>query len=170
VNRLKLGIVSCLYLGCAPKMPGTVGTLGGVAIAWALAGSKNYCLWIVLVCALLYLIGLSLADWAEEYSRGHDPQFFVLDEVIGYLIAVLWCGAGFQYGGPSYLTLFLGFLLFRLFDILKPGPVRKAESLPGGHGILMDDVVAGVFAWIVLTGLRLFVGDSAIWLHIPEVM
>lgn len=165
MNRLKLGIVSCLYLGCSPKMPGTVGTLGGVVIAWALAGSERFGLWTLLICAVLYLVGLSLAPWAEDYARGHDPGFFVLDEVIGYLITVLWFGAGMRDGGPSSLTLLMGFLLFRFFDIAKPGPVRRMEKLAGGHGILLDDVVAGGLAWIVLAGLRTCIGDASIWVH-----
>ncbi len=165
MNRLRLGLVTFGFLGCPPKMPGTVGTLGGVAIAWALAGTEAFLLWTALTCLLLYGLGLALSGWAEEYARGKDPGFFVLDEVIGYLVAVLWTGAGFQYGGPSPLTLLFAFLLFRFFDIVKPGPVRRAESLPGGHGILMDDVVAGALAWVVLAGLRLFVGSPDLWNH-----
>ena len=83
MNWLKLGLVSCGYLGCSPFAPGTVGTLGGVAIAWALSGQEHYLALSLGVAAILYLIGRSLGDWAESYAGEKDPGIFVLDEVIG---------------------------------------------------------------------------------------
>jgi phosphatidylglycerophosphatase A len=138
VNLLKLAIVSCGFLGCSPFAPGTVGTLGGVAIAWALRGVEHYWAWTLVVCVVLYFITRPLGAWAEQYAGKKDPGIFVMDEVIGYLITVAWIG------GPSTLTLIVGFFVFRLFDVWKPGPARRMESIPGGHGILLDDVVAGL--------------------------
>jgi phosphatidylglycerophosphatase A len=156
VNRLKLGLVSCGFLGCSPVAPGTVGTLGGVLIAWALAGTQLYLCWVLLACVALYLLGRSLAPWAER-QLGSDPQVFVLDEVLGYLITVAWVR------GPSLLTLVVGFTLFRLFDVLKPGPVGRLERIPGGDGILLDDVAAGVLGLVVLSAIRLSVGETRMW-------
>ena len=156
MNRLKLGIISFGYLGCSPVAPGTVGTLGGVLLAWLLAPTENYLLWVLLACAATYLVGRMLAPWAERES-GKDPQTFVLDEVLGYLITVAWVR------GPSLVTLVVGFALFRLFDVLKPGPVRRMERFPGGDGILLDDLVAGLLALAVLTAARFLVGDPSMW-------
>lgn len=144
MNRLKLAIVSCLFLGCSPFAPGTVGTLGGVAIAWLLRDSPHY-LWLSLgVSALLYAVGRSLGAWAESYAGGKDPGFFVLDEVIGYLITVAWLR------GPSPLALTVAFFVFRFFDVFKPRLARRMEALGGGDGILLDDVVAGVFGFVLV--------------------
>jgi phosphatidylglycerophosphatase A len=157
MNTLRLAIVSCGFLGLSPVAPGTVGTLGGVLIAWALAGTQNFLLWIVLICAGLYLVGRALGPWAETYAGGKDPGFFVLDEVIGYLICVAWVR------GPSYLSLTVAFFAFRFFDVLKPGWVRRAEAIGGGDGILLDDVVAGLYGLAVVATARLLIGDSSIW-------
>lgn len=153
MNKLKLAIVSCGFLGCSPFAPGTVGTLGGVAIAFALAGTELYAVWVLLACVLVYLVGRSLGDWSERYAGKKDPGIFVLDEVIGYLVTVLWLG------GPSWLTLTLGFFVFRFFDIFKPPPARRLEALGGGDGILLDDVIAGLYGLAVMAACRLLLPD-----------
>ncbi|MCC6405806.1 MAG: phosphatidylglycerophosphatase A [Planctomycetes bacterium] len=152
MNRLKLAIVSCGFLGCSPFAPGTVGTLGGVAIAWALRGLDHYWAWTLGVCVALYVLTRPLGKWAEEYAGEKDPGIFVMDEVIGYLITVAWIT------GPSYLTLAVGFFVFRLFDVWKPAPARRMEHIPGGDGILLDDVVAGLLALVcVMVPARLLI-------------
>jgi phosphatidylglycerophosphatase A len=151
---LKLGLVSCGFLGLSPFAPGTAGTLGGVAIAWALRGSEGYLYWTLGICALLYLVGRSLGRWSEEHAGEKDPGFFVLDEVIGYLITVAWLR------GPSYLTLAVGFFVFRFFDVLKPRLAARMERIPGGDGILLDDVVAALHGFVlVMLPARLLLGD-----------
>ncbi len=156
MDRIKLGLVTAGFLGCSPVAPGTVGTLAGVGIAWSLRGSDNFLVWILLICALLYLLGRALGPWTESHL-GKDPGCFVLDEVIGYLITVLWVQ------GPSTLTLVVAFALFRFFDVLKPGPVRRMEQIPGADGILLDDVVAGLMGLAVMVILRSTVGEAGIW-------
>lgn len=144
MNRLKLFAVSCGFLGCSPWAPGTVGTLGGVAFAWALSGTESFLIWTLALCVVLYLIGRSLGDWSERYAGKKDPGIFVLDEVIGYLITVAWID------GPSLPALVLAFFVFRFFDIFKPGPARRLERLGGGDGILLDDVVAGLYGLVLV--------------------
>jgi phosphatidylglycerophosphatase A len=158
MNRIKLGIVSCFYLGCSPVAPGTAGTLGGVAIAWLLCGSEHY-LWLSLAAAaFLYVVGRSLGEWSERYAGEKDPGIFVLDEVIGYLITVAWLR------GPSWLGMLVGFLVFRVFDIFKPWPARRMERLGGGDGILLDDVVSGIWGFAAMYVLRLaFPGQTWFW-------
>ena len=167
MNLIKLCIVTVGFLGLVPWMPGTFGTLGGVAIAWALRGTEFYGFWIAGAALALYVVGYSLAGWAERYAGRKDPGFFVVDEVVGYLVTVLWFGAGMTHGGPSLLTLLMAFLLFRYFDIAKPLFVRRVEFLPGGHGIMADDVAAGFLAFLVLGLLRLGVGEASLWTHSP---
>ena len=85
-----------------------------------------------------------------------DPGIYVIDEVIGYLITVLW------FGPPSLTTLVIAFFVFRFFDILKPPLARRMESLPSGDGILMDDVVAGLHGLVlVMIPARLFLTNIA---------
>jgi phosphatidylglycerophosphatase A len=154
VNRLKLGIVSCGYLGLSPLAPGTFGTLGGVAIALALAGAgSRFALFALIACAAIYAVGRSLGEWSERYAGRKDPGFFVLDEVIGYLVTCLWTA------GPSLLALTVAFFVFRFFDIVKPPPARRLEALGGGDGILLDDVIAGLYGLLLMAVLRLALPD-----------
>ncbi len=158
MNRLKLAVVSCGFLGLSPFAPGTAGTLGGVLIAYLLAGSQAFLPWALAVCALLYAVGRSLGDWSERYAGRKDPGIFVLDEVIGYLVTVLWSA------GPSLLALTLGFFVFRFFDIFKPPPARRLERLGGGDGILLDDVVAGLYGLGVMALARTFLLTPQDWI------
>lgn len=152
MDRLRLALSTSLYLGLAPVAPGTFGTLGGVAIAWALSGSPFYLAWSLAIAALLYALGRSLGDWAERRAGGKDPGWFVIDEVVGYLVTVAWTD------GPSPLALLTAFCAFRFFDIAKPWPVRRFERVSGGDGIMLDDVVAGVWGLVaVMVPLRLLV-------------
>jgi len=160
VNRLRLAIVSCGFLGLSPFAPGTVGTLGGVLLAWLLGMTENYLLWSLLACAVLYVIGRSLGEWSEEYAGGKDPGFFVLDEVIGYLVTAL------AWRGPSLLGLTLAFFVFRFFDIFKPPPARRMERLGGGDGIILDDVVAGLYGLVVMILCREFLLEPENW-YVP---
>jgi len=90
-----------------------------------------------------------LGPWAERSFGRKDPQVFVLDEAIGYWIAV----APFV-DSPRAATVMAGFLLFRCFDILKPWPARRLERLPAGWGVILDDVAAGLYALIGLACAR----------------
>lgn len=157
MNKLKLALVSFGFLGCSPFAPGTVGTLGGVLIAWLLKDTQQYLLWTSLVCVVLYAATLPLGAWAERYAGKKDPGIFVVDEVIGYLITVAWVS------GPSSLSLVVAFFVFRFFDILKPPPARQLEHVGGGHGILLDDVAAGFFGLLVVMLPARLLLDGLVW-------
>jgi phosphatidylglycerophosphatase A len=144
LNRLKLAVVSCGFLGCSPFAPGTVGTLGGVALAWALARLPGYLPASLAAAAVIYAVGRSLGPWAERYAGKKDPGIFVLDEVVGYLITVAWTTP------PSPLALATAFFVFRFFDVVKPRLARRLEAIPGGDGILLDDVVAGLYGLVLV--------------------
>jgi phosphatidylglycerophosphatase A len=158
VNRLKLAFVSFGFLGLSPFAPGTAGTLGGVLLAWLFARTEHYLFWSVLACALLYAGGRALGAWSERHAGGKDPGFFVVDEVIGYLLTCLWTR------GPSTMALVVAFFLFRFLDVVKPPPARQMERLGGGDGILLDDVVSGLYGLLVMAGLRLFVLAPEDWM------
>ena len=142
--------VTWFGLGYAPVASGTFGTLGGVAIA-ALVGwtwPELYLSLLIALTLIMSLLGALAGGWAERRYGRKDPGEFVLDEVVGYLVTVLWIGF------PGWSHLLLGFFLFRLFDIVKPWPARRLEKLPGGWGIVVDDLVAGAYALVVLIGIR----------------
>ena len=119
-------------LGLAPIAPGTCGTLLGVLIAWLAPGP----LWIWALGVTAVAVPLA---YVAERAEGHDPSSFVLDEVAGYLVAMLWIE-------PTPLALTTAFFAFRATDIWKPWPVRQLERAPGGWGVTLDDLAAGAYA------------------------
>ena len=151
-----MGVSSFGGLGLAPVAPGTFGTLGGVLIAWLLSGTPNFLVSALVAALVLYVLGRAVAPWAEAHA-GKDPGFFVVDEVIGYLVTVAWVG------GPTLLSLFVAFVVCRFFDIAKPPPVKRFERIPGGDGILLDDVVAGLYGLGVMALLRTFLLEPSAW-------
>ena len=132
--------------------PGTWGSLSTVlvwaAIAWSLPTSWRIPANISLA-ALAIAAGIPAATRVARASGKKDPQFVVIDETAGQLITLI----GAPLSWKSYLA---GFILFRVFDILKPPPVRQLEKLPEGTGIVVDDVAAGVYGWAVLHFLMHF--------------
>jgi phosphatidylglycerophosphatase A len=167
--RFALVVATACGLGHLPKAPGTWGSLLGVAITYLNVRAANSNLrfdtppthghwsdrgWSFLsnqlgLALVVAVIGLWAASSASRYFGEKDPQWVVVDEVSGQVIAYL----GLLTAGPvlhSWKYLLLGFILFRAFDIWKPFPARQAESLPGGWGIMADDWIAGIYAAIGL--------------------
>jgi phosphatidylglycerophosphatase A len=133
-------------LGFSPRAPGTCGTLGAIPLAWALdrLGPTAFVLGLVAVAAL----GVWAAQAFGNATGRDDDQRIVIDEVAGYLLTVLPVTRG-----P--LQLALGFVLFRIFDMWKPQPVRWLDrNLGGGIGVMVDDLGAGVYGALVLYGLE----------------
>jgi phosphatidylglycerophosphatase A len=145
--KTRFAILLATWFGCglAPKAPGTVGSLSAALIAVVLHEYAGFVWWHFLVLAILMLLP---AVWSAGRTASalslKDPQIVVIDEVLGQWIA--FAGAR-EFTPVSYLA---AFALFRLFDIWKPWPVRQLESLPSGWGINADDVMAGVYAALVL--------------------
>jgi CDP-diacylglycerol--glycerol-3-phosphate 3-phosphatidyltransferase len=130
---------SALGVGLFPLAPGTWGSLLG--IGFVCLGQLN--LW-------LYLSVFGLLIWAGHWAvskldltQEKDPHYVVIDEALGMMVA-LFCVK------LSFISAITGFLLFRIFDILKPFPLRRLEKLPGFWGILCDDLGAGIYAWLIL--------------------
>ncbi|NNF17499.1 MAG: phosphatidylglycerophosphatase A [Gammaproteobacteria bacterium] len=133
--------------GLAPKAPGTAGTV--VAIPIAIMLSPLSFLHEVVIISVMFLVGVGLCNYATGKLGVHDHSGIVWDEIVGYLIAVLFVP-------HSWIWWLTGFVLFRFFDIVKPWPIRELDHrISGGFGIMLDDVVAGIFAAIVLAILQL---------------
>ena len=129
--------------GLSPKGPGTAGTLVAVPIYMLLAGYLSTSAYLS-VTALLFLVGIGICGYTARHIGGDDPKSVVWDEIVGYLVAMAWVPLG-------WLWIVLGFGLFRLFDIWKPWPIRWLDRrVKGGFGIMLDDLVAGFFACLVL--------------------
>ncbi|MBN1352552.1 phosphatidylglycerophosphatase A [candidate division KSB1 bacterium] len=139
-------IATVFGIGYFPVAPGTVASAFCLALFW-FCPEMTTVFWICLI-VFLFLIGVWTSTKAEQFW-GHDPSRVVADEFVGQLIVIVPFEktAGFIIGA---------FVLFRLFDITKVAPVSYGEKLPGGWGIMMDDVIAGILAAVVLAGARLF--------------
>jgi phosphatidylglycerophosphatase A len=132
--------------GYSPVIPGTVGTLVGIPLYMYLGSVGIVC--FVLVLLSVIFVGGYAAGYVEQSSGVTDPGTVVIDEIAGYLLTMIGSPADFYH-------LTAGFFLFRLFDILKPPPVRQAERyFPGGAGIMIDDLLAACYAWLCLRGLE----------------
>jgi len=145
--RVKFANLISTWFGCgySPKAPGTAGSLAALAIGIVLHQYAGFAQWqFALLAALVFLPAVWAAGVTARSSGLRDPQFVVIDEVIGLWIAL---AGALSYNWKSYLG---AFALFRLFDIWKPPPVRQLEAVPGGWGINLDDVMAGVYAALVL--------------------
>ena len=144
MEELKKILATFFYLGMIKYAPGTFGTLGAAllyGLIWYLGLAYFF---VILACFLgASLANLAVGAWAEKYFGKKDPGCVVIDEVAGYFLTVLFFA-------PSFTTWIGGFLFFRIFDILKPYPIKKLEKLPGGVGILLDDLAAAVYAGICL--------------------
>jgi phosphatidylglycerophosphatase A len=142
--------------GYAPIAPGTFGSMVGVALFVPLSGFHP--LLFALTTATLLALGTWAADCAEHFFGKKDDGRIVIDEVVGQLLALSPLLFFANLGDTHSLALLgAGFLLFRLFDIWKPGPVAWAERrFAGGAGVMLDDVAAGAFAALALTPLAFF--------------
>ena len=162
---LALAIATC-GVGYLPIAPGTWGSLVGVGLyvllrlavfpaIWTEGNQAMYsprflALELVVIC-LITVLGVWAASVAERVLRIKDPGRVVVDEVAGQLIALVPVPLAMETGWPYWLIA--AFLLFRFFDIVKPYPARKFESLHGGLGIMADDLVAGAYAAIVVAAM-----------------
>ena len=145
-------IASGFYLGYSPVAPGTIGSILGVLIFLQI---HNFPLPYICICILLILLGFLISGRAERiYGRKDSPRI-VIDEIAGMCVVYL----GMQ---PKLWIIIVGFLIYRIFDIIKPPPARRAEKMPGATGIMLDDIISAIYANIilqVLTRLPLNIGS-----------
>jgi len=135
--------------GLSPLAPGTAGTLAAIPIYLLMAELNPWLYFAITV--VLFIWGVRLCDYTSRYLGVHDHGAIVWDEVVGYLIT-MWLVP------VSLVSLMLGFLAFRLFDIWKPWPVKLLDSrMKGGFGIMIDDVAAAIYAWLTVHTILYFV-------------
>jgi phosphatidylglycerophosphatase A len=135
------------YTGYIPGAPGTAGTLIGVILYLGIHKLSWPC--YLLIFIVLFLLGVYLSDRATNYFfKEKDSKRIVIDEIVGFLVAMFLV---------PFETRFIiaAFLVFRVFDILKPFPLRRLETLPGGWGVMGDDLLAGVYTNLLIQAVRL---------------
>ena len=153
-NRTKWAWTVATFFGAGFGKPGP-GTVAAVlfwaAFSWGLHPTPQTLFFALLAgIALTLIFGIPAASIVARESSRHDPQFVVIDEVAGQWIALLGSHANWRHA-------LIALILFRLFDITKPFPVRQLEALPEGWGIVLDDVGAGLYALGVASLLHLWI-------------
>ena len=167
-DYLALAIATC-GVGYLPLAPGTWGSLVAVAFYLLLHGQwfphadirpafyvRSFLLIQFAVILTVILLGTWAASRTERVLQIKDPGKVVVDEVAGQLIALMAVPAGMWFTGDA-MTVVAAFILFRLFDIVKPYPARKLEGLHGGLGIMADDLVAGLYAFLGVMLIRVLI-------------
>ncbi len=128
-------------VGFSPIVPGTMGTLVAIPVYYFLS-SISFPLYELTLLSFFFFSSW-ISGQAEQYWCRKDDRRIVIDEIMGFLITMLWIP-------KSFSLILLGFLLFRFFDILKPFPIRRLERAKSGYGVVLDDVLAGIYSNIVL--------------------
>jgi phosphatidylglycerophosphatase A len=152
VTRLAVFVATAAYSGYFPIAPGTVGSAVGLLVYLPVWWSQSRTLEVSLIVGL-FAAGVWAATAAERYFGGIDPGPIVLDEVVGMLITLAFIPVGIA-------AAIAGFLLFRIFDIIKPFPARRLEALHGGLGVMADDAMAAIYANL---SLRLLMAIVPSW-------
>ena len=177
--KIKEFLFTAFYAGYSPVAPGTMGTLVAMIIyiivnivfsgiypiisdmlPSAFGGLEQQLILNIFSFIFLLIIiypSIKLAGSAEKFYNTKDPQQVVIDEVLGYWTGVLFIPFSFSYA-------IIAFILFRFFDITKPFPARSFESLHGGFGIIMDDIIAGIYTLVCMHGMIYFLGLYSIGL------
>ena len=152
MRSVALALATCLGVGFIPVAPGTFGSVAGLVLWFLLPASPVVQL---VAIAVIFAAGAWCGGVAEHHFGGIDPGPVVLDEVMGMWITLFLNPVGWQ-------GAVIAFLLFRLFDVIKPYPADRLEALPGGFGVMADDGMAAVYANIAL---RLTIWLFATWGH-----
>ena len=142
MNRFILLFATGFGVGYSPIVPGTLGSVIAIPVYYFLATIRSPIYEITLIA--FFFLSVWISENAEKYFKKKDDRRIVIDEIMGFLITMLWIP-------KTGFAIMMGFFLFRFFDILKPFPIRHMERrFKGGFGIVLDDVMAGVYANIVL--------------------
>jgi phosphatidylglycerophosphatase A len=151
-ERLVKFVATGFGSGCLPYAPGTWGSVLGIGYAWAL--SLLDWQWQLPIIAAVLLVAVWVSGSAEKIYKRKDAQQIVIDEIAAFPIAALFAWNAGQW---TALLVVAAFVLFRIADILKPFPANKSQNLRGGWGVVMDDVIAAIYAGIFVLGLRVLV-------------
>ncbi len=145
LRRLGVFVATCAHVGYAPVAPGTFGSLFALALYYLIRRQQSTAIELGAI-AVVVVIGLWSATEAEHHFGGIDPGPVVIDEVVGMLITL-------ALHPVNIWGAIVAFFIFRLLDIVKPWPARRLELLPGGFGVVLDDVMAGVYGNLIVWGL-----------------
>ena len=156
LDNLKLWLSAGLGSGFLPKSPGTWGSIAALLPLYFILNSPSPFLFLLLFTVLSCLINFWVAGVSEK-TWGEDPSKMVIDEFAGQSVS-FWAVAILGSPFSIFLTLLLGFVFFRFFDILKPLGIYHLQKLKGGWGILVDDLLAGVYAMLCLQVVILLLG------------
>ena len=155
-------LVSVFFIGFLPFAPGTFGSLAGLILGLLLQVSGGFPLFITSTL-LIFLIGwYSSINYILTKKNQHDPQEIVIDEVVGQLLSCtpisfyIWVSNSESVYSTFYNWL-IAFILFRAFDIFKPWPVNWADKINSGLGVMLDDIVAGVYSALLLCAIILLI-------------
>jgi phosphatidylglycerophosphatase A len=154
VTRLAVFLATAAYCGYFPIAPGTVGSAAGLIVYLLVVWTRSPIVEVCLI-ATIFVVGTWAATHAERYFGGIDPGPVVIDEVLGMLVTLAFIPSGWR-------AALVGFLLFRVYDVIKPYPANRLEKFHGGFGIMADDFMAGVYANI---SLRLLIWLAPAWIH-----
>ena len=143
MNVLSNLISTFFYLGLLPKAPGTWGSLGALMV-WYFVPEDIFTRFIIIT--ITFLVGFKSCENSLKLSDDPDPSYIVIDEVVGLWIALLFVP-------KSILFPLLGFVLFRLFDILKPSFIYSVQFIKGSLGVMLDDIFAGFLVMLILWGV-----------------
>ena len=145
MTRLAVFVATVAYCGYFPIAPGTVGSAAGLLVYLLVWWAQSPLVEIGLIVSV-FAAGTWAATEAERFFGGIDPGPVVIDEVLGMLITLAFMPVGLA-------TAIAGFVLFRIFDVIKPYPANRLERLHGGIGVMADDAMAAVYANLVLRGV-----------------
>lgn len=140
--------LSWFGLGYAPKAPGTFGSLGAIPLLYFIHGYPLY-LQVPSIISLI-IISSKLVDYFQRKDQSHDPQWVVVDEVLGMWVAALFCTQ------LTWINILLIFGTFRFFDIIKIWPASYFDRLESGFGVIFDDIISGVYTGLVLIAINKF--------------
>jgi phosphatidylglycerophosphatase A len=154
VTRLAVFLATVAYCGFFPIAPGTVGSAAGLVVYLLVWWTRSPILEAGLI-ALTFAVGIWAATRAERHFGGIDPGPVVIDEVLGMLVTLAFIPVGWS-------AALAGFVIFRVFDVIKPYPANRLERLHGGFGIMADDAMAGIYANLAL---RLLMWLLPAWVH-----
>jgi len=136
-------LATFFYLGKLPIAPGTWGSLGAL-ILWVFVPSSLYIQSFIII--IIFYIGLLSSNKLSNQIGESDPDEIVIDEVVGMSIALFML--------PKNIIIYtIAFFIFRILDIFKPSFIYRVQRLPNGWGIMLDDVFAGIFSWLICHGL-----------------
>jgi phosphatidylglycerophosphatase A len=145
LRRLGVFVATCAHVGYAPVAPGTFGSLVALVFYYLIRRQQSTAFELGAI-AVVAVIGLWSATEAEHHFGGIDPGPVVIDEVVGMLMTL-------ALHPVNIWGAIAGFFIFRVLDIVKPWPARRLELLPGGFGVVLDDMMAGVYGNLLVWGL-----------------